>query len=109
MQTFGVDLASGDGAPLIGIPVPGATGQVLTLQPACRNAQTGDDCALVDFRVVQPHTVVDGVATGRFVVTWDEDGYGAAGSDFDLDLSGLLGYRIARDAEGLVSLTVTTG
>ncbi len=59
VKTYGVTLSPA--IPKIEVPVPaaGGGGSTVTILPACRNADISGNCAIVDFKVVQPHTVAN--------------------------------------------------
>lgn len=99
--TYAVQLASN--TPTISIPVPGSsTGQTVTLIPAYRLVRTAGygTGTIVDFKVVQPHTVVSGVGTGSFYIIWEDSNQGG---DYDQDMWGLISYSITA-----TTITVTT-
>jgi type IV pilus assembly protein PilY1 len=102
VDTYSVALAPA--LPKISIPVPGTTGQAVTILPACRNQSIDGNCAIVDFKVVQPHQETAGptgpVATGKFFVSWEDS---EQGGDFDQDMWGTIEYRITGS-----DITVTT-
>lgn len=95
VETYAVALASN--VPKIEIPVPGSTTNKVTLLPACKNLSVspsvpgGGACAIVDFRVVEPHTVTNGTGRGKFYVNWEDS---EQGGDFDQDMWGLIEYEI---------------
>ena len=98
--TYAVQLASN--TPSISIPVPGSATQTVTLIPAYRLVRTlgFGTGTIVDFKVVQPHTVVAGVGTGSFYVNWEDSNQGG---DYDQDMWGLISYSITA-----TTITVTT-
>jgi len=100
IDTYAIKLAAG--SPTIEIPVPGSTtGQKVTLLPACIDNNKSDyGCTMVDFKIIQPHTVTSGVGTGKFLVIWEDS---LQGNDYDLDAGGTISYSI--DAN---QITVTT-
>lgn len=86
-KTYGVTLSPA--IPKIEVPIPGTT-DVVTILPACRNQDISGNCAIVDFKVVEPHTVDnDGTATGKFYVNWEDS---EQGGDYDQDMHGSLSY-----------------
>lgn len=91
VDTYAVKMATG--SPIIEIPVPGsATGQKVTLLPSCIDNNKADyGCTMVDFKIIQPHTVVGGVGTGKFLVIWEDS---LQGNDYDLDAGGTISYTI---------------
>lgn len=95
VTTYGVALATN--VPRIDIPVPGSPGKTVTILPAYRldRSSTGGGPfgagGLVDFKVVQPHTEVAGVGTGRFYVNWEDS---EQGGDYDQDMWGVIAYEI---------------
>lgn len=97
VNTYGVTLSPA--VPKIEVPVPGSN-TVLTILPACRNQSVNGNCAIVDFKVVQEHTEVAGVATAKFYVNWEDS---EQGGDYDQDMAGVLSYSV--DA---TNITVTT-
>jgi len=89
VNTYGVSLAPS--VPKIEVPVPGSD-KVVTILPACRNQNVGGNCAIVDFKVVQAHSVADGVGTGKFYVNWEDS---EQGGDYDQDMAGVLSYSVS--------------
>lgn len=88
IKTYGVTLSPA--VPKIEVPVPGSTGGVVTILPACRNQSISGNCAIVDFKVVQPNTQTSpGVYEGKFYVNWEDS---EQGGDFDQDMAGVLSY-----------------
>ncbi len=100
VETYAVKMATG--SPVIEIPVPGSvTGQKVTLLPSCIDNNKADyGCTMVDFKIVQPHTEVAGVGTGKFLVIWEDS---LQGNDYDLDAGGTISYSITA-----TQITVTT-
>lgn len=94
VTTYGVALATN--VPKIEIPVPGQE-RTVTILPAYRLDRSSNGSGpfgaggLVDFKIVQPHTEVNGVGTGRFYVNWEDS---EQGGDYDQDMWGLIAYRI---------------
>ncbi|MDH6167263.1 type IV pilus assembly protein PilY1 [Variovorax boronicumulans] len=85
VNTYGVALATS--TPRISIPVPGAAGKFVVIQPAMRLfKETGGGGALVDFRVVNQTAT-----SGKFVVQWEDS---EQGGDYDQDLWGTLEYTV---------------
>ncbi len=102
VTTYAVALAPA--VPKIEIPVPGATGKFVKILPACRNSDLtpNANCAIVDFKVVVPHSETAGVGTGSFYVNWEDS---EQGGDYDMDMKGNISYSIT--ATGItVSTTV---
>lgn len=91
VDTYAVKMATG--SPVIEIPVPGSTtGQKVTLLPSCIDNNKADyGCTMVDFKIVEPHTEVNGVGTGKFLVIWEDS---LQGNDYDLDAGGTISYTI---------------
>lgn len=90
IRTYGVTLSPA--VPKVEVPVPGATGKVVTILPACRNQTISGNCAIVDFKVVQPNTQTSpGVYEGKFYVNWEDS---EQGGDFDQDMAGVLSYVV---------------
>lgn len=88
LKTYGVSLAPA--VPKIEIPLPGTTTSVVSILPACLNDGDGGlRCALADFRVIDQNVAA---GTGRFFVQWDVHEWG---SDFDMDINGILSYQIS--------------
>jgi len=102
LNTYAISLATN--APTIS--VPRESGPDIELLPAYRNlGQPADPGggALVDFRIVQPHTrQADGTFTGRFYVNWEDS---EQGGDYDQDMWGTIDYRLNEAAS---ELTITT-
>ena len=88
VDTYAVTLAPG--VPEITVPVPSSTRTVKIL-PACRNENINGNCAIVDFKIVQPHTEAFGVGKGKFYVNWEDS---EQGGDYDQDMWGVLSYTI---------------
>ena len=93
IETFGVTLAPA--VPKIEIPVPGST-NVVTILPACRNSSVGGNCAIVDFKIVEPYAERDpvnfpGIFTGKVYVNWEDS---EQGGDFDQDMAGIIRYAV---------------
>lgn len=89
VDTYAVTLAPG--VPEITVPAIGINGNEVKILPACRNDSVGGNCAIVDFKVVEPHTVVGGVGTGKFYVNWEDS---EQGGDYDQDMWGVISYEI---------------
>jgi type IV pilus assembly protein PilY1 len=112
VKTYGVALSPAQ--PIIRVPpVTGSNFPGAVILPACmeyRNAGTvagvslpfrhNGNCGLVDFRIVDPHTEVGGVGTGKFMVLWES---AQAGGDYDQDMGGIIEYSITAN-----DITVTT-
>ncbi len=100
VDTYAVKMATG--SPVIEIPVPGSTtGQKVTLLPSCIDNNKNDyGCTMVDFKIVKPHTEVNGVGTGKFLVIWEDS---LQGNDYDLDAGGTISYTITSS-----QITITT-
>ncbi|NIR31866.1 MAG: hypothetical protein GWN84_21630 [Gammaproteobacteria bacterium] len=101
VDTYSVTLAPA--LPEITVPVPGSATDTVTILPACRNSDVGGNCALVDFKVVQPHQETSpgsGTYTGKLYVNWEDS---EQGGDFDQDMWGTLEYAITSS-----KITVTT-
>ncbi len=89
VKTYGVSLAPA--LPVITVPV--SNGNTVTILPACRNESIGGNCAIVDFKVVQAHTVHnDGTASGKFYVNWEDS---EQGGDYDQDMAGVISYTLS--------------
>ena len=91
INTYAVALAPA--VPKIEIPVPGSTGKFVKILPACRNQSLTPDanCAIVDFKVVVPHSETAGTGTGSFYVNWEDS---EQGGDYDMDMKGNISYSI---------------
>ncbi len=113
VNTFGVALSPAQ--PVIRVPVPGTDDKEVLILPACMEFRDGSvsgapvnangrrhngNCAIVDFKIVEPHTEVGGVATGKFLVLWESAQYGG---DYDQDMGGIIEYQIDSN-----SIEVTT-
>lgn len=98
LKTYAVQLASA--TPTLQVPVPGSKKRV-TLLPSCLNLDLNPDttanrkltgaCAIVDFKIVEPHTEAAGVGKGKVYINWEN---GEQGGDFDQDMWGTLSYEI---------------
>ncbi|HMM76988.1 MAG TPA: PilC/PilY family type IV pilus protein [Gammaproteobacteria bacterium] len=124
VKTFAVSLATG--APIIDIPVSG--GKAVKVLPAYRLRKGGNSLdeknnnpandgggALVDFKIVRPHTEVSagsnavpeagtGIFSGLFYVNWEDS---EQGGDYDQDMWGMIEYRLDTHAADN-QLTITT-
>ncbi|MGD9389028.1 MAG: PilC/PilY family type IV pilus protein [Thioalkalispiraceae bacterium] len=93
IKTYAVSLSPA--VPKIEIPVPGAaSGEKVSILPACRNTDLSPDanCAIVDFKVVEPHTDLGGGSYGgSFYVNWEDS---EQGGDYDQDMKGTISYVI---------------
>lgn len=90
VKTYGVTLSPA--VPKIIIPVPSSSPQrTVTILPACQNKNVGGNCAIVDFKVVEPYTLSGGTATGKVLVNWEDS---EQGGDYDQDMWGILSYSI---------------
>ena len=102
VKTFGVALSPAQ--PVIHIPVPGDnTGKEVIILPACMEYRDDDptnrhngNCAIVDFKIVTPHTVEDGEGTGKFLVLWESAQFGG---DYDQDMGGIIEYVIGPNVD----------
>lgn len=104
VETFGVALAPA--VPQILIPVP-RSDKFVTIVPACHAEFDGGGnrldqaCGLADFKYIQAnHEVATDTYEGSFYVLWDDS---EQGGDYDLDVSGIISYRITPS-----NITVTT-
>jgi type IV pilus assembly protein PilY1 len=88
VDTYSVTLAPS--VPEITVPVPGSSNTVKIL-PACRDDSVGGNCAIVDFKIVEPYSVTGGVGTGKVYVNWEDS---EQGGDFDQDMWGVLSYEV---------------
>ncbi|MGD2075619.1 MAG: PilC/PilY family type IV pilus protein, partial [Gammaproteobacteria bacterium] len=98
VDTYAVTLAPA--VPEIKIPVPNSD-RVVRILPACQNVDAGGNCALVDFKVVRPPEVYNGVATGKFYVNWEDS---EQGGDFDQDMWGVIEYKLDA-ANNIIAIT----
>ncbi len=91
VNTYAVALAPA--VPKIEIPVPGSTGKFVKILPACRNDSLSPkgNCAIVDFKVIVPHSETAGTGTGSFYVNWEDS---EQGGDYDMDMKGNISYSI---------------
>ena len=100
VKTYGVALSPAQ--PIIRVPVPGSSSRQVVILPACMEFRNGPyrhngNCAIVDFRIVEPHTVSGDEATGKFMVLWESAQHGG---DYDQDMGGIIEYEIdAGDGE----------
>lgn len=115
VKTFAVSLATA--TPIIEVPVSG--GKTVRILPAYRLRKGGNNTnealnnpandgggALVDFKIVRPHTEVSatnnavpeagtGVFSGLFYVNWEDS---EQGGDYDQDMWGMIEYRYDSNA-----------
>lgn len=115
VKTFAVSLATG--SPIIDIPV--GDGKTVKILPAYRLRKGGNSTnealndptkdgggALVDFKIVRPHTEVSalnnavpeagtGIYSGLFYVNWEDS---EQGGDYDQDMWGMIEYRLDTNA-----------
>lgn len=108
VKTYGVALSPA--VPQITIPVPGSSTKTVTILPACRsiNNSTGNligNCAIVDFKIVQPHTVSGGTGTGKLYINWEDS---EQGGDYDQDMAGVLSYAITGTTVQVTTRTVVS-
>lgn len=105
VNTFAISLATN--VPVISVPVTGSD-DVLEILPAYRLLEgvdgnnnpngEGGGGALVDFRIVQPHTLVPGTTdrfTARYYVNWEDS---EQGGDYDQDVWGIISYELNESA-----------
>ncbi len=100
VDTYAVTLAPA--VPEILVPVPGGS-SVVKILPACQNSDVGGNCALVDFKVVEPHTEVLGVGAGKFYVNWEDS---EQGGDFDQDMWGVISYKVTSNTIEVITDTI---
>lgn len=125
IKTFAVSLATA--TPVIDIPV--GDGRTVRVLPAYRLRKGGNNLdeslnnpandgggALVDFKIVRPHTEVSstnnavpeagtGVYSGFFYVNWEDS---EQGGDYDQDMWGTIEYRLDTNAaSGQLRITTT--
>lgn len=111
VRTFGVALAPA--VPKVTIKTE--SGKSFTILPACRSTSTAGsinqilngvttsyagvpgNCAIVDFKIVQPYTEANG---GKVYVSWEDM---EQGGDYDQDMWGIISYKVVGD-----TLSVTT-
>jgi type IV pilus assembly protein PilY1 len=113
VKTYGVALSPAQ--PVINVPVPGGDEQVVIL-PACMEFRTDSNftsgrrhngnCAIVDFRIVEPHTVVGNVGTGKFLVLWESAQHGG---DYDQDMGGIIRYSVNGVTDEITVITEVYG
>jgi type IV pilus assembly protein PilY1 len=97
ISTYGVKLA-GD-LPRVELE----EGRVIII-PSCRNETDGGNCALVDFRKLEPPEGESG--KDYYFVSWEDS---EQGGDYDQDLNGVISIGIGQaDPSGARSVTVTT-
>ncbi|WP_053981692.1 pilus assembly protein [Marinagarivorans algicola] len=91
VNTFGFSLAPS--IPKIVLPRPKQEHKKITIFPACRNKDVKGNCAIVDFKIIEPHNDDDGdgIYTGLMYVTWEDS---EQGGDFDQDINGLIAYEL---------------
>jgi len=106
VNTFAISLATN--VPIIRVPRTDG-GQIVELLPAYRllhptRGQGGG--ALVDFKIVQPHTRVAGTNTfsASYYVNWEDS---EQGGDYDQDMWGTINYLLDEDADE-ITITTTT-
>ncbi|NOR71032.1 MAG: hypothetical protein GQ532_15270 [Methylomarinum sp.] len=88
VTTYGVALSPA--VPRVIVPVPGGSGNSITILPACKNSSVGGNCAIVDFKIVA-QTDDGTTANGLLYVNWEDS---EQGGDFDQDMWGVLSYSI---------------
>jgi len=102
VNTFAISLATN--TPIINIPRTdgGTPVSILPAYRLLRGDQGGG--ALVDFKIVQPHTRVPSTNrfTGSYYVNWEDS---EQGGDYDQDLWGLIQYELDQGAD---TVTITT-
>lgn len=107
VKTYGVALSPA--VPQVNIPVPGTT-KTVNLLPACRNTNSGGNCAIVDFKIVeQNHAANNTTNTGKLYVNWEDS---EQGGDFDQDMWGLINYSVTSSAVSITTRAIaesTTG
>ena len=103
VNTLGVAMATN--TPVIEIPVPGAPGKRVTLQPTylLDLGSTKGNGTLVDFRIAY-QDIANG--KGRFYVNWEDS---EQGGDYDQDSSGYIKYWFSADRSKLYVETLVTG
>ncbi len=103
VNTLGVAMATN--TPIIRIPVPGASGKMITLQPTyllVLGASRGNG-TLVDFRLVYQDLAR---GQGRFYINWEDS---EQGGDYDQDVSGYIKYWFSNDRTKLYIESLVTG
>ena len=109
VKTYGVALSPAQ--PIIRVPpITGSSSEGAVILPACmefrddtsfpNNVRHNGNCAIVDFRIVEPHTESGGIGKGKFMVLWESAQHGG---DYDQDMGGIIEYSISSN-----SITVTT-
>ena len=106
VDTYGVALASSN--PVIEVPISSGNfaDQEVLLIPASVQFDGGSG-ALVNFQVVQRHTLIPGESNryfGKFFVTYEVS---VAGNDFDIDASGTIEY-VLDESNDTITVTTTT-
>ncbi|WP_308363762.1 MULTISPECIES: PilC/PilY family type IV pilus protein [unclassified Microbulbifer] len=108
VRTYGIALASA--TPSVTVKVPGGSGKVVNILPACQNKKTDNDgvregnCAIVDFKIV-PQTSEAGVNSGKLYINWEA---AEQGGDYDSDMWGVLDYDVS-SLGVTISTTVVEG
>ena len=108
LNTFAISLATN--IPVIKIPRTDG-GSPMEILPAYRNLKFSDDPgggALVDFRIVQPHTRIgtSNRFNAKFYVSWEDS---EQGGDYDQDMWGLIEYVLDEDRDEITITTTAIG
>ncbi|SJM94440.1 Neisseria PilC domain protein [Crenothrix polyspora] len=94
VTTYG--LALSQNKPKVVINVPDSTKKI-TLFPSCRNNHINGNCAIVDFKIVDPdpnEVIPIGHKKGKLYVNWEDS---EQGGDFDQDMWGIISYDVSAD------------
>ena len=101
LNTFAISLATN--TPVITVPRTD-DGQTVNILPAYRLVNNDGGGALVDFKIVAPHTRIP--STNQFAasyyVNWEDS---EQGGDYDQDVWGIINYVLDEDAD---TITITT-
>lgn len=100
LTTYGITLATN--SPVIRVPY-GDSNQI-TILPAYRLLKNeGGGGALVDFKIVTPHTETSpGIFEAKYYINWEDS---EQGGDFDMDMWGILSYVLDKSAN---TIEITT-
>ena len=103
VDTYGIALATN--VPKIKVPVPGKTGQTVTILPAmrCINPNYCGSGQIVEFKVIE-RDVVKG--TGKYFVQWEDS---QQGNDYDLDFYGIISYEFKNSGNQIDVTTQVVG
>ncbi|MDB4511833.1 PilC/PilY family type IV pilus protein [Arenicella sp.] len=102
LNTFAISLATN--SPVISVPRTTAGAQEVTILPAYRLNDEDGGGALVDFKIVRPHTRIGNTNQfdASYYINWEDS---EQGGDYDQDVWGTVDYILDEDAN---QITITT-